>query len=294
LDGCLINAALKGVLEGFTEFLPISSTGHLILVRDWLPLCADPERQQRLAELFDVVIQFPAILAIVALYRRRLWEAAQRTWAPEDQAARSQARRFWLGLAAAFVPVAVLGKLFHSAIEARLESALPVACALLVGGVILIFIEKFLEAGAVEKAEAAPLLKALGIGCLQCLALLPGTSRSAACIIGGRALGLTRTAAAEYSFFLAVPTLGAAAGYKFLQALLASHGATAGAARFAFDWAADGPVLLVGSLTSFLTAWAVVALFLRYLQKHSLAAFGWYRIALSAVVLLAFWRGWIR
>lgn len=276
----LLNAILKGLLEGFTEFLPISSTGHLILVRGLLPLGSDPADAKRLDDLFDIVVQFPAVLAIVVLYRRRLWASAAAL------RARPEARRFWFGLLIAFVPAAVFGKLFHDRIEELLFAPLPVALALIAGGVVLILVDREAPAAAqaagsagsrFASAEAVPWHVALQIGLFQCLALIPGTSRSGATIIGGRLLGLSREAAAEYSFFLALPTMGAAFAYKFYK--------SCGQIR----WADDGPVLLAGSAASFVTAWIVVALFVRFVQRHSLAVFGWYRIALGTAVLLWAW-----
>jgi undecaprenyl-diphosphatase len=265
----LLNAALKGVVEGFTEFLPISSTGHLILVDKWLPLTADPAAAEKLDNMFDLVIQFPAILAIVILFRKRLWDAlgAARI--------RPEARRFWLGLALAFVPIGIAGLMLHREAEALRKPAV-VAVALILGGVILAFFERLAMQPAVAKAESVPLATALSIGVCQCLALVPGVSRSGASIVSGRLMGLNRTAAAEFSFFLAIPTMGAACAYKLLKDYQD------------LDWHAHGAVLLLlaGSLTSFLTAWAVVALFLRLLEKrYGLSAWGWYRILLGLLVL---------
>lgn len=262
----LLNAAIKGVLEGFTEFLPISSTGHLILVRDLLPL-AGPAGATRLNELFDIIVQFPAVLAVVVLYRQRLWDSAN------GLASRPESRRFWAGIALAFLPLAALGYILKDQIEKKLEKPIPVAIALLVGGLILILIERRRHCETVGKAEDAPLPTAFAIGCFQALALVPGTSRSGATIVGGRLWGLTRSAAAEFSFFLAIPTMAAAFGYKFIKEYKS------------IQWDSDGPILAVGCATSFITAYIVVAVFIRFLQKHSLAAFGWYRIVLGALVL---------
>jgi undecaprenyl-diphosphatase len=269
----LINALLKGILEGLTEFLPISSTGHLVLVRDLLPLTsgASDAEVKRLNDLFDIVVQFPAVLAIVLLYRRRLWESVRGL---REQPA---ARTFWFGLAVAFLPAALVGLAFHHQIEEHLFTPTVIACALIVGGVVLLYADRRSGGERVVKAEDTPLSRALGIGLCQCLALIPGTSRSGATIIGARFLGLTREAAAEYSFFLALPTMFAAFVYKFAKAWPQ------------IQWASDGPVLLVGGIAAFLTAWVVVAIFIRFLQKHTLSVFGWYRIALGLVVL---W--WVR
>ena len=262
----LLNAAIKGVIEGFTEFLPISSTGHLILVRKLFPL-ADPLNAERLDKLFDIIIQFPAVLAVMVLYRRRLWDSVRTI------PTRPESRRFWLGICLAFIPLATLGLLFKKQIE-DLEKPIPVAIALLVGGLVLILIERRRHTDSIDLAENVPPPTAFIIGCFQALALLPGTSRSGATIVGGRLWGLSRAAAAEFSFFLAIPTMAAAFGYKFLKEYKT------------IQWSSDGPVLAIGCVVSFFTAWIVVALFIRYPQKHSLAAFGWYRIVLGALVLV--------
>jgi len=289
----LLNAVLKGCVEGFTEFLPISSTGHLILLRDLLPLTENAPDVKRLDDLFDIVVQFPAVLAIVVLYRQRLWTAVRdlrlahtvgadsRPFPNLDGIERTganpwhRARRFWAGLLLAFLPAAVLGFLLHSRIEAGLMKPIPVALALAIGGVVLLLADRRQSPDRTARAEDTPLGRAFGIGLCQCLALLPGTSRSGATIVGARLLGLSRTAAAEYSFFLALPTMFGAFVYKLAKAWPE------------IQWATDGPVLAAGAVASFLTAWLVVALFIRYLQKHDLAVFGWYRIVLGGLVLLA-------
>lgn len=265
----LISAFLKGILEGLTEFLPISSTGHLILVRDYLPLASGVPAAdvKRIEDLFDIVVQFPAVLAIVLLYRRRLWDSVRGL---REQPA---ARNFWFGLALAFLPAAMVGLAFHHQIEEHLFTPKVIACALIIGGVVLLWADRRSGGESVTKAEDTSLNRAFGIGLCQCLALIPGTSRSGATIIGARFLGLTREAAAEYSFFLALPTMFAAFVYKFAKAW--SH----------IQWSSDGPLLLVGSIAAFATAWMVVAVFVRFIQKHTLSAFGWYRIALGLVVL---------
>jgi len=267
----LLSALLKGILEGLTEFLPISSTGHLVLVRDLLPLTSDPADVDRLNNLFDLVVQLPAVLAIVVLYRQRLWQAARRV---RDDAA---ARRFWMGLFLAFLPIAVVGLALKDRIEALLTderwNTVVIAGALIAGGIILILVDRKSETEPIRRAEDAPPGRALGIGFCQCLALIPGTSRSAATIIGGRFLGFSREAAAEYSFFLAIPVLGSVWAYKLVEDFER------------IQWQTDGPLLLVGSMAAFVTALLVVDLFVRFLQKHTLGIFGWYRIALGVLVL---------
>ncbi|MFH0937928.1 MAG: undecaprenyl-diphosphate phosphatase [Planctomycetota bacterium] len=262
------NALIKGVLEGFTEFLPISSTGHLILVRDFLPLTADSSRVTTLNALFDIVIQLPAILAIVILYRHRLWQSVR------NLPSQVEPRRFWTGLFLAFLPAAVIGILFHRQIEVALESPRPVALALIVGGVVLILVEYVRTRNAVSRAEDVSIPVAFVIGVFQCLALIPGVSRSGATIVGGRLSGLNRTAAAEFSFFLALPTMVGACVYKMFQAYKD------------ICWSSDGPIILIGCVASFVTAIVVAYWFIRFLQRHSLAVFGWYRIAIGLTTLI--------
>ena len=262
----LVSALLKGILEGLTEFLPISSTGHLILVRDYLPL-ATGDDAKRIDDLFDIVVQFPAVLAIVVLYRQRLWNSVR------GLREQRSAWNFWLGLAIAFLPAALAGLAFHHQIETYLFTPKVIAWALIVGGLVLLWADRRSGGECVTKAEETPLSRAFGIGLCQCLALIPGTSRSGATIIGARFLGLTREAAAEYSFFLALPTMFAAFIYKFAKAWSQ------------IQWASDGPILLVGGIASFVSAWIVVAVFIRFIQKHTLGVFGWYRIGLGLAVL---------
>lgn len=263
-----LNAALKGLVEGVTEFLPVSSTGHLILVNDLLPLTSDPTRVKQLDNLFNLVVQFPAILAVMLLYRSRLLESAR------GIPRRPESRRFWFALFIAFLPLAVTGVIFKNVIEEKLLNSVVVAWALIAGGIVLLFVESFFKSDRVTRAEDVTLGNAFVIGLAQCLALIPGTSRSAATIVGGRMLGLSRAAASEFSFFLAIPVLGGAFAYKLAKEF------------HSIQWATDGPLLLIGSLTAFFSALLVVSLFIRFLEKHSLAVFGWYRIVLGILVLI--------
>lgn len=261
------NALIKGILEGVTEFLPISSTGHLILVRKWFPLTADPARVDQLDKLFDIVIQFPAILAVVLLYRQRLLKSVL------DIPSNTKARNFWIGIVIAFLPAALMGLAFHHQIEDKLMSEVPVAIALMLGGIILILVDRGPDKGQYARAEEVPLATAFFIGVFQCFGLIPGTSRSGATIVGGRLMRLTRQAAAEYSFFLAIPTMFGAFVFKFYK-----------------EWnnlrAEEAPLLLVGCVTSFVVAWIVVSWLIQYVQRHSLALFGYYRIVLGAAILI--------
>ena len=263
------NALIKGIIEGVTEFLPISSTGHLILARSWFPLTPNASRVKALDDVFDIVIQFPAVFAVLILFRARLWESVRTL--PSNP----RSLRFWLGLVLAFIPAAVVGLLLNKEIDKRLMFPVPVAGAMIVGGIILLLVDRGADSGKFTKAEDVPLPHAFFIGVFQCFALFPGTSRSAATIIGGRLLHLTRAAAAEYSFFLAIPTMFAAFAFKLFKA---RHELRAD----------EAPVLLIGSVTSFIVAWIVVKWLIGYVQKHSLAVFGYYRIVLGAATPLYF------
>jgi undecaprenyl-diphosphatase len=262
----LVAAAVQGVVEGITEFLPISSTGHLIISGHFLGFEDDR------AKVFDVFIQLGAILAVVWIYRRRFVEVA-RTARREPAS-----RRFVLNLALGFVPAAVLGLLLHHWIKAHLFSPVTVAWALLVGGVVILVMERWQPVERVADSRDLPPPTALAIGFAQTLALFPGVSRSAATILGGYALGLSRTAATEYSFFLAVPTLAAAAGYDLFQNLSSLS-------------SADALLFAVGFVVAFVSAFIVVKAFLRYVAHHSFTAFAWYRIVAGAALLWMASRG---
>ena len=257
----LWKAAVLGLVEGATEFIPVSSTGHLIVVSAWLNML--DER----AKTFDIFIQLGAILAIVWLYRARLWRvtASAYTEAPS--------RRFVGSLLIAFLPAGVVGFLAHDWIKERLFHPPVVATALVVGGIVILLIERWAPRSTIEHVDQVPPRKALGIGIAQVLSLVPGTSRSGATILGGYVLGLSRVAATEFSFFLAIPVMLAATLYDLLK-----------------SWAALGPqdipMFVVGFVVSFISAIIVVRAFLRYVATHSFRAFAWYRIALGAVLLL--------
>jgi undecaprenyl-diphosphatase len=256
----LLKALILGIVEGLTEFLPISSTGHLILAGDLLD--ANDERWS----VFNIVIQTGAMLAIVWEYRARFFKV--------DIA-------LYRNLFVAFLPAAVIGLLFSKYIKAYLFHAVPVALAFIVGGVVILLVEKNPRAEhRVESAQAMTWLDALKVGIAQCFALIPGTSRSGATIIGGMLFGLSRKAATEFSFFLAVPTLVAAGAYDLFKhrALLS---------------AADLPVFGVGSVAAFVTAFVVVRWLIRYVATHDFKPFAWYRIVFGIVVLMTAYFGWV-
>jgi undecaprenyl-diphosphatase len=255
----LVNALILGVVEGLTEFLPISSTGHLILAGDLLG--ASDERWN----VFNIVIQTGAMLAIVWEYRARFFKIDF---------------DLYRNLFVAFLPAAILGLLFSKYIKALLFHAVPVALAFIVGGVIILVVERRKFTPRVESADTMTWLDALKVGVAQCFALIPGTSRSGATIIGGMLFGLSRKAATEFSFFLAVPTLVAAGGYDLLK-----H-------RALFSMS-DAPLFAVGMVAAFASAFIVVRWLIRYVATHDFKPFAWYRIAFGLVVLATDYFGWV-
>jgi undecaprenyl-diphosphatase len=257
-------ALLLGVVEGLTEYLPVSSTGHLILVSRALGLEGEGQKS------FDIVIQLGAILAVVVHYRKLLAERLTGL-----MARRPESIRLVLALGAAFAPTVVAGLLLRKRIKEHLFGPLPVAAALIVGGVLMIGIEAALRKRKGETGlEQVGVARGLLIGLGQCLSLWPGASRSMCTIVAGQLSGLTTATAAEFSFLLALPTLGAATLY---EAVKARHELLVGAS--VLD-------LAVGLSVSFLVAWLVIAAFLKYLREHGLMPFGVYRILLGGVVLL--------
>ncbi|AUX45797.1 UDP pyrophosphate phosphatase [Sorangium cellulosum] len=260
------DAVLLGVLEGLTEFLPVSSTGHLILLGAWLG------HESEAAKTLDIVIQLGAVLAVVVYFRARLADTARGMLRRDPESL-----RLALALAFAFFPAALVGLVFHKAIKAYLFGPGPVAVALIAGGVVMIAVEAARArrpAPGATRLEDVTLQRAFAIGLAQCFSLWPGASRSMTTIVGGQLSGLSTAAAAEFSFLLAIPTLGAATVFD-----LAKNGG-------ALLDAPGGPAALaVGLAVSFVVALLVIAVFLRYLKRFGLAPFGWYRIALGALVL---------
>ena len=255
----LLDALILGIVEGLTEFLPISSTGHLILAGDLLDF-SHPGR-----DVFYVAIQTGAMLAVVWEYRARFFRVDT---------------RLWMNLAVAFVPAAVLGLLLGSLIKAHLFKPVPVALAFILGGVVILWVDKEARHPRVQSTQAMTWLDALKVGCAQCFALIPGTSRSGATIIGGMLFGLSRRAATEFSFFLAVPTLIAAGAYDTWKnrAMLADK---------------DLGMWAVGLVASFVSAFIVIRWLIRYVATHDFRWFAWYRIVFGVVVLLTAYFGWV-
>ena len=255
----LINAFILGIVEGLTEFLPVSSTGHLILAADLLG--ATDERWT----VFNLVIQTGAMLAVVWEYRARFFRV--------DIA-------LYRNLVIAFIPAAVLGLLFGGLIKTHLFHAVPVAIAFIVGALVIFWVERGSRTARVNTMQDMTWRDALKVGFAQCAALIPGTSRSGATIIGGMLFGLSRKAATEFSFFLAVPTLIAAGAYDLLK-----H-------RTLFSAEHLAP-LAVGLVVSFVSAFIVIRWLVRYVATHDFRPFAWYRIAFGVIVLLTAYFGWV-
>jgi len=276
----LIKAAVMGVVEGLTEFLPISSTGHLILAASLLDFTGP------MVKVFEVAIQTGAMLAVIVEYRRRFMDTLS------GIASQPVAQRFARNVLIAFCPAVVMGLAFGSMIKKHLFHPVPVALAFIVGGVIILWVERRHHAyygerdlegrrhARVESVDDMSPLDALKVGLVQCLALIPGTSRSGATIIGAMVFGFSRKAAAEFSFFLAVPTLIGAGAYSVWKDR---------AALSVSDW----PAFAVGTVFAFFSAWLCIRWLIRFVSSHDFTAFAWYRIVFGAIVLLTSYTGWV-
>ena len=265
----LVKAAIMGIVEGLTEFLPISSTGHLILAGSLLGF-TDAK-----AKVFEIAIQTGAILAVVIVY----WQKIRETLVALPSS--RQAQRFAGNVLIGFLPAVVLGLLFGKAIKAHLFTPQVVATTFILGAFVILWAESRPQSAArVQSVDDMTPLDALKVGLVQCLAMIPGTSRSGATIIGGMLLGLSRKAATDFSFFLAIPTLIGAGVYSLYKerALLS---------------VADLPLFGVGLLFSFISAWICVRWLLRYIASHDFVPFAWYRIAFGLIVLGTWWMGWV-
>ena len=269
----LVTALILGIVEGLTEFLPVSSTGHLIVAGSLLNYTGEQ------AKTFEIVIQAGAILAVCWEYRARLGSVLRGLFTERS------AQRFAVNLLIAFLPAAVLGLAFNRAIKSYLFAPVPVACAFVVGAFVIIWAERRQRTrpGAVRitAVDAMRWTDALLVGCAQALALIPGTSRSGATIIGGMLFGLSRVAATEFSFFLAIPTLFAATGYSLWKdASILSAQAL--------------PAFGVGFAAAFVSAFACVRWLIRYVSHHDFVPFAWYRIAFGVVILATAYAGVVR
>ncbi|MFN3490444.1 MAG: undecaprenyl-diphosphate phosphatase [Emticicia sp.] len=248
-----IEAIILALIEGITEYLPISSTGHMIIGSSLMGIS-----ELEFTKVFEVNIQFGAILSVVVLYWKRFFQSFE----------------FYKKLLAAFIPAAIIGFVLNDFIDQLLESVAVVAVMLVLGGIILVFIDKYFENKATKENITYP--DAVKIGLFQCLAMIPGVSRSAASIIGGMFQGLPRKDAAEFSFFLAVPTMFAASGYKLLKAF------KAGSLTFSTN---ELQLLAIGNIVAFIVAMAAIKFFIGYLQKYGFKVFGYYRIVVGLIIL---------
>ena len=268
----LIKVIIMGIVEGLTEFLPISSTGHLILAGSLLNFTGEK------VKLFEIVIQAGAMLAVCWEYRHRIFNVIRKF--SSDVAA----RRFVANLLVAFLPAVVLGLLFGKMIKAHLFAPVPVALAFIVGAFIILIVERRNRLNEdslrIHSVDEMTMLDAFKVGCAQCFALIPGTSRSGASIIGGMVFGLSRQAATEFSFFLAIPTLFGATIYSLYKerALLS---------------VADLPMFGVGALAAFISAFFCVRWLLRYISTHDFMIFVWYRIVFGVLILISAATGWV-
>jgi undecaprenyl-diphosphatase len=268
----LIKVIIMGIVEGLTEFLPISSTGHLILAGSLLNFTGEK------VKLFEIVIQAGAMLAVCWEYRHRIFNVIRNF--SSDVAA----RRFVANLLVAFLPAVVLGLLFGKMIKAHLFAPVPVALAFIVGAFIILIVERRNRLNEdslrIHSVDEMTMLDAFKVGCAQCFALIPGTSRSGASIIGGMVFGLSRQAATEFSFFLAIPTLFGATIYSLYKerALLS---------------VADLPMFGVGALAAFISAFFCVRWLLRYISTHDFMIFVWYRIVFGVLILISAATGWV-
>ena len=248
-------AFILALIEGLTEFLPVSSTGHMIIGSSVMGIQSDP-----FVKLFTICIQLGAILSVVALYFKRFFKSIN----------------FYFKLIVAFIPAAIFGFLLSDKIDQMLESAMTVGVSLVIGGVILLFVDKWFKNATINTEEDINYLTALKIGLFQCLAMIPGVSRSGASIVGGMSQNLTRKAAAEFSFFLAVPTMFAATAKKLLDFYQEGHTITTNQLQ----------ILAFGNVVAFIVALLAIKSFIGYLNKNGFRIFRWYRIVAGAVIII--------
>ena len=262
----IIQTIILAIVEGITEFLPISSTGHMIIVSSLMGIEKD-----EFVKLFEVAIQLGAIVSVIVLYWKKFFPLNK--W------------NFYIKLIIAVIPALILGFLLGDKIDALLESPITVAISLLIGGIVLLFIDNVFKSHTIDDDERITYGKGFIIGIWQCLALIPGVSRSAASIIGGMQQKLTRRLAAEFSFFLAIPTMAAATGYKLLEknkknpAIITDRN--------------NIKLLVIGSFIAFIVAMIAIKFFISYLQKYGFKLFGWYRILAGIVLLILIWKGFL-
>lgn len=259
-----LKAAILGLVEGITEFIPVSSTGHLILTQDWLNFTGHKENA------FIIFIQLGAILAVVWMYRQKFWNVL-RTWREP------QSKQLIINLVVATIPAVIIGLPTEDWIESRLFKPFPVSLALVVGGIAILLIERHFKRPTVDSVDDIPLRKALGVGIFQVLAILwPGMSRSGATIMGGLTLGLSRTAATEFSFFLAIPAMLGASVIKMRDVLEVAT-------------PADIPVFGIGFVVAFISALVVIRTLIAYVSKNTFRPFAWYRIVFGVILVALYW-----
>ena len=251
----LFETIIIAIVEGLTEFLPVSSTGHMIITQGLLGM-----ESSDFVIAFTVNIQFGAILSVVVLYWKRFFQSIQ----------------FYKHLLIAFIPAGIIGLLAGDFIDSMLENVIVVAVMLVVGGIVLLFVDKWFSKN--DEDQEMNWKRALKIGFFQCIAMIPGVSRSMATIVGGMSSGLSRKNAAEFSFFLAVPTMAAAAGYKLLKLVLEPGGSAMLSEHLT--------TLLIGNLVAFLVAMAAIRFFISFLTKYGFKAFGYYRIVVGVLILI--------
>lgn len=256
----MVHVIILAIIEGLTEFLPVSSTGHMIIASSAMGIASDP-----FIKLFTIAIQLGAILSVMVLYFKRFF----------------QSTRFYFKLIVAFIPAAIFGFLLSDAIDKLLESALTVGITLFLGGIVLLFVDKWFNKPLITKEEDITFPIALKIGFFQCLAMIPGMSRSASTIIGGMTQKLSRTAAAEFSFFLAVPTMFAATGKKLLDYYKDGHTFTGDEIKF----------MLVGNVVAFIVALLAIRTFIGFLERRGFRLFGWYRIVVGGIIIALYLSG---
>ena len=263
----LVKAAIMGIVEGLTEFLPISSTGHLIIVGGVLQFDASIG-SKALADTFEVFIQLGAIIAVMLYFARDLISLVKR--APSDKSA----QRLLIAVAVAFVPAAIIGVLLNNLIDKYLFSPFTVGIALVVGGIIMLLVERWVQTRKqpITSLERVDLKQVLGIGIAQVASLFPGMSRSASTIVGGLLMGLDRSTALRFSFYLSIPTMVAATLYKLVKEISTIHGSAV-------------PAFALGTVVSFAVAIVIIKWFLGYVAKHDLRPFAWYRLALGALMI---------
>jgi undecaprenyl-diphosphatase len=263
----LLKAIIIAIVEGLTEYLPVSSTAHMIFTSSFFGI-----QEEDFVKLFQVSIQFGAILAVVVLYWRKFFDFKRID--------------FYIKLAIAIIPALVLGKLFDEAIEDVLEKPIPIAIVLIIGGIVLLFIDKFFQNPTIHSEEEITQKKAITIGFWQCLAMMPGTSRSAASIIGGMQQGLSRSVAAEFSFFLAVPTMLAVTCYSVFLKKYDASGMKG--YELITQNSEHVKMFLVGNLIAFIVAIIAIKFFVEVIKKYGFKPWGWYRIIAGVLLLVYF------